>query len=96
MSWSKSLPKPALKEELDALLDALQPDEYMSGPMRDQLRTAKAAAKLVAHNIPGPYVNVSMNGHANGVGWQSKEGWVNDCITINVGQLTEADMKNYK
>jgi len=95
MSWSVSLPKPVKKEDVDGAIDSIVPTSYMDGPMLDQFRTAKQAAKLVAHNIPGPYVSVSMSGHANAVGWQKKEGYANDCIAINVGQITEADLQYY-
>ncbi len=27
--------------------------------------------------------------HANGVGWQKKEGWSNDTISVNITQFTE-------
>ncbi len=87
MSWSAGT-KSVAKGDADAAIDALiagtgQPTHD------DQLRVAKQAAKLILTNIPGPFVTVSVSGHANGVGWQKKGGWSNDCISVNVSQQTE-------
>lgn len=84
MSWSVSM-KPTKKADVDAAIDALSTNTS-DGPMEDQLRVAKLAAKLLAFNVPGPYLYVSMSGHANGVGWQEKSGWSNDCISVSISQ----------
>jgi hypothetical protein len=91
MSWSTGTAI-VKKAEVDAAVDALTSgtNDPVMGPIHDdQLRTAKAAAKLLLTNIPGPFVIVRLSGHGNGVGWQKKEGWSNDCITVSVSQMTE-------
>lgn len=88
MSWSTSM-KVAAKADADAAIDALTTGTN-DPKHEDQLRTAKLAAKALLTNIPGPYIYVSLSGHANGVGWQSKEGWANDCISVSVSQGTTA------
>lgn len=88
MSWSAGT-KSIVKHEADAAIDALTTGTNIP-EHEDQLRVAKQAAKLVLANIPGPCVIVSMSGHANAVGWNKKEGWANDCISINVTQQFEA------
>lgn len=100
MSWSVSLGRSVPKAEADAAIDALnlpgasgETDHPSPDPaMLDQLRVAKLAAKVLLANVPGPYVSVFMSGHANGVGWQKKEGWANDCISITVNQMCESDL----
>ena len=88
MSWSTGTKVSVSKAEADAAIDALTTGT--SDPMHeDQLRVAKQAAKLLLTNIPGPYVRVNLNGHANGVGWQKREGWSSDCITVSVTQTYE-------
>lgn len=88
MSWSAGT-KSVAKSEADAAIDALIAGT--GDPTHDdQLRVAKQAAKLLLANIPGPYVTVSLSGHANGIGWQKKDGWSNDCISVNVTQQMEA------
>jgi len=80
--------KPVAKAEADAAIDALT--TATNDPMHeDQLRVAKQAAKLLLASVPGPAVTISLSGHANGVGWQKKEGWANDCISVNVTQAVE-------
>lgn len=85
MSWSTTSGT-INKAAADATLDALSTGTG-NPHHEDQLRIAKAAAKLIIGNIPGPMIIVSMSGHANGVGWQSKEGWANDCISVSVSQV---------
>lgn len=88
MSWSAGT-KAVPKSEADATIDALTTGT--DDPQHeDQLRTAKQAAKLILANVPGPFVSISLSGHANGVGWQKKEGWANDCIVVNVVQMFES------
>ena len=89
MSWSASFTKPVRKVDAAAYIDRLSTGAQVEGPAIDQCELAKAAAKSLLPGIPGPYVQVTLSGHANGVGWQKKEGWANDCITINVTQFTE-------
>lgn len=87
MSWSTGT-KAIVKSEADAAIDALTTGT--TDPQHeDQLRTAKLAAKVLLANVPGPFVSISLSGHANGVGWQKKEGWANDCISVNVTQMFE-------
>ncbi len=86
MSWSATVPvteKAGIEQAIDAVVTS---PADLNGPMFDQLHTAQLAAKLIARCTPGPKVHVSMSGHANGVGWQKKEGWANDCITVSVTQ----------
>lgn len=90
MSWSKSFSRPVPKNEVEITIDSLEfPDAANQGPAYDQFTLAKYAAKTLCAGIPGPFIQVSMSGHANGVGWQKKEGWSNDCITISVVQVTD-------
>lgn len=97
MSWSASL-DPVKKTEAAAAIDSLQvprsgPDNQ---PMDDQIAVAKAAAKALLATVPGPMVAVSINGHANGLGWQKKQGWANDSISVSVWQVTEEDLSYRK
>ena len=92
MSWSASLVKPVRKAEAVAAIEALTTGQQTEGPAIDQCEAAKLAAKLLLPSIPGPFVMVSLSGHANGVGWQKKEGWANDCMNISITQLTEDDV----
>lgn len=59
------------------------------GSVADQIRVAKAAAVELLKVIPGPYVSISLSGHANGVGWHKKDGYANDCISVSVSQWVE-------
>jgi hypothetical protein len=86
MSWSASFVKPVSKAEAESAIDALSTGGQTEGPAIEQCRIAKQAAKAMLAVIPGPYVMVSMAGHANGVGWQKKEGWSNDTISVVVTQ----------
>lgn len=88
MSWYISTKNPVEKRHIDSAIDLLAISQE-DGPMEDQLRIAKQAAKLIAATTPGPYLSVALNGHANGVGWQKREGWSNDYISVTVTQITE-------
>jgi hypothetical protein len=87
MSWStgtKAVAKIKADEAIDALTLSNQEDWH-----DDQLRIAKLAAKMILLNIPGPFVIVSLHGHGNGVGWNKKDGWASDSITVTVTQMFE-------
>lgn len=87
MSWSAGTKKVA-KADADGAIEAL--NTGTNDPKHeDQLRIAKQAAKVLLATVPGPFITVSLSGHANGVGWQQKEGWSNDCISVNVTQHIE-------
>jgi len=92
MSWSASFKEPVRKVDAAAAVEHLHTGTQVEGPAIEQCEAAKRAAKELLKSIPGPYVQVSLSGHANGVGWQQKEGWSNDCITVNIAQMTEADL----
>jgi hypothetical protein len=89
MSWSASFLTPVRKIDAAAYIDRLSTGTQMEGPAIDQCELAKSAAKSLLAGIPGPYVHVSLSGHANGVGWQKKEGYANDCINISITQIIE-------
>lgn len=93
MSWSKWT-ETIRKTDADKVLDEL----VMLAPYEqlDQFATAKRAAKEILKTIPGPFVKIQLSGHANGTGWQKKDGYANDCIQVGVTQfcneeLTDAD-----
>src|SRR6266568_1475487 len=92
MSWSASFKEPVWKVDADAAVERLHTGAQVEGPAIEQCEAAKRAAKELLKSIPGPYVQVALSGHANGVGWQKKEGWSNDCINISISQMTEADL----
>ena len=92
MSWSTFFVKPVPKREAAAAISALTIGGQAEGPAMDQCELAKHVAHSLLPIIPGPYIQVILSGHANGVGWQKKEGWANDCITVNITQMTEADI----
>ena len=92
MSWSASFTKPVKKAEALDELDKLSTGAQTEAPAIDQCRLAKIAVRELLLGIPGPYVTVSINGHANGVGWKKKEGWANDCISVTVTQMCEEDV----
>lgn len=101
MSWSYGV-KAVLKSQLAAALAAvtlsevyrqLPVDTVVREAVGDQLTAAKAAAVALAATVPGPYVAVNFNGHANACGFQSKSGWANDCIVVSVTQYTEENMR---
>jgi len=89
MSWSASFPKPVPKHAAAAAISALSTGPQTEGPAIDQCELAKHVAHSLLPIIPGPYIQVSLSGHANGVGWQKKEGWSNDTISVNITQFTE-------
>jgi len=97
MSWSLSI-GPTKKENLREAINATSITDYIanSGPMLDQLHAAFDAAELLAKSVPGPYIILGLSGHANGVGWQKKEGTANDTIDVRVTQVTEEDLHYYK
>lgn len=91
MSWSistKTVAKSAAAQAINDLSLA-QTGFVPADHAIDQLETAKRASQEILKSIPGPYVSVSMSGHSNGVGWQKKEGYANECINVNVSQQTE-------
>lgn len=88
MSWSTSTPKVA-KHEAEQALSNLSFPGVLEPPALEQVAAAKRAAIELLKTVPGPFVVVSLSGHANGVGWQNKEGWANDCINVSVAQYTE-------
>lgn len=92
MSWSTGFKEPVRKVDADAAVDRLHTGAQVEGPAIEQCEAAKRAAKELLKSIPGPYVQVSLSGHANGVGWQKKDGWANDCITVNITQMSESDL----
>lgn len=89
MSWSASFTQPVRKVEAAAYIDRLSTGAQVEGPAVDQCELAKKAAKELLAGIPGPFVQVTLSGHANGVGWQQKDGWANDAIYISIAQVTE-------
>lgn len=96
MSWSVSSGKPVKKEEINTAIEAASDGASHEAHVDDQIRTAKNAAKLIAREMNGPYLVVSLSGHANGVGDKKKEGMANDCVNVSVTQVTEEDLQNYK
>lgn len=89
MSWSASFVKPVERINAAAYIDRLSTVAQIEGPAIAQCELAKKAAKQLLDGIPGPYIQVTLSGHANGVGWQKKDGWANDCITVSITQFTE-------
>jgi len=89
MSWSANLKEKTAKRDIETAIDILLPDHVIDDMAYDQLRAAKRAAKEIAKSVPGPFLSVILSGHANGVGWQKKEGWANDTISVTVTQMTE-------
>jgi hypothetical protein len=91
MSWAvgflKAVPKYKVESEIDSL--AFSGNAETDGPAFDQFKIAKEATKAICKGIPGPQIMVSLSGHANGIGWQKKEGWSNDMISVNVYQIID-------
>lgn len=88
MSWSTStlvIPK----AEAIRAINTIEIPQYVEAPALEQIRAAQEAAKELLKYVPGPRVRISMSGHANGVGWQKKDGYADDCITVTVTQITE-------
>ncbi len=96
MSWSVSFKKPVEKCRVDTAIDELGDQLSVHPPAFDQFQAAKDIAKALAKSIPGPYINISLSGHANGVGWYKKDGMANDTISVSASQITEADLQYYK
>ena len=92
MSWSASFREPVRKIDAEAAIDRLSTGAQVEGPAIEQCEAAKRAAKELLKTVPGPYVMVSLSGHANGIGWQKKEGWSNDTIYVSVVQVTEGSI----
>jgi hypothetical protein len=91
MSWSTNFVKPVRKELAAQAIDEQLGTRSQTEPAAiDQCNAAKDIAKLLLKSIPGPFVQVSLGGHANGVGWQKKDGYSNDYITVNVYQVADA------
>lgn len=88
MSWSMSTPK-VVKSQIEEEIDRAMPGVLCEEPVLDQIACVRRAAKEIARSIPGPLMIVNMSGHANGVGWQKKEGYANDCISVTVTQFVE-------
>lgn len=88
MSWSTNTPK-VTKHEAEQALGSLSFPGILEPPAIEQVAAAKRAALELLKSVPGPLVIISLSGHANGVGWQKKEGWANDCISVSVTQYTE-------
>lgn len=91
MSWSVNFAKPVLKQEAEAALDALpfpyKPEQGVrEAAMCDQFAMAKQAAKFILSNTPGPFIYISMTGHANGCGYQKDESWSPDFVNVSVNQ----------
>jgi len=89
VSWIASFVKPVPKRQAAAAISALSTGRQTEGPAIDQCELAKHVAHSILPIIPGPFIQVTLSGHANGVGWQKKEGCSNDCISVSVVQITE-------
>ncbi len=91
MSWSVSTkinPKSAIEQAVNNL--TLASEGFVpSGPELDQLEAAKRGALEILKSVPGPFVQVQLVGHATGVGWQKKDGYSNEFISVSVYQRTE-------
>jgi hypothetical protein len=85
MSWSLQTGI-VRKQDAVAAVMQLKPSHDVDAPTEDQIYHAKKTALELVRGVPGPFVSVSMSGHANGVGWQQKEGYANDCINVSVTQ----------
>jgi hypothetical protein len=91
MSWSIAtaiVPKSAIEQTIEDLFVGV-PDLPTHPHVIDQLETAKRGALEILKSVPGPYMSVSMAGHSNGVGWQKKEGYANEVISVTVTQHIE-------
>lgn len=85
MSWSLSTDNVPKKDAVAAVMQ-LKPQHDIDPATEDQIYHAKKVALEAVRGVPGPFVSVTLSGHANGVGWQQKEGYANDCINISVTQ----------
>lgn len=98
MSWSLSFQRPVKKSEVDAAITALKLEGYNFEPdvlasVEGQIEVAKSVAKQIVSAVAGPYIQVSLNGHANATGENPKPGWANDYISVSVTQCFEEDLK---
>jgi hypothetical protein len=96
MSWSvtTNLVSKGNAKAAIALL-GLNGNQIHSAWAVDQLETAKNAAREIIKGISGPYLVVSLSGHANGTGWNSKAGYSSDTINVSVSQVCAEDLKHY-
>ena len=85
MSWSLNTGIVPKKDVVGAIM-GLKPTHEVEPATEDQIYHAKKVALELVRGINGPFVSVQMSGHANGVGWQGKEGYANDCVTVSVAQ----------
>jgi hypothetical protein len=86
MSWSASVNSHS-REQFDKAVDDVVPSpSTLDEHMQRLFSKAKEIVKAIAPIVPGPLLSASMLGHANGVGDQKKEGYVNDYITVTVSQ----------
>jgi hypothetical protein len=85
MSWSLDTGIVAKKDAVGAIM-RLNPSHEIDPATEDQIYHAKKTALELVRGISGPFVSITMSGHANGVGWQGKEGYANDCINLSVTQ----------
>jgi hypothetical protein len=94
MSWSTGTNGPINKSDL-AAFDFKNlyggGDIALGAAVADQIEAGRRAALEIAKTVPGPKISVSMSGHANAVGYQKKEGYANDCITVSVTQWCDGD-----
>ena len=97
MSWSLSLGSIPRVGAEEVIADAALPEYLASLPADDpdykqkaaaicQIQTAKAAALEIVKGMPGPFISVTLSGHANGTGWEPKEGWSDESINVSVNQ----------
>lgn len=94
MSWSKSVYPQVAKGDVPAVLADLilgpnSHDPVVQAAMEAQFEAAKPLVLAMLETVPGPYVTITMSGHANGVGEVSKPGWSNDSLTVSMQQWTE-------
>jgi hypothetical protein len=85
MSWSLDTGIVRKADAVAAIMQA-KPQYDVDPPTEDQIYHAKKTALELVRGVPGPFVSVMMSGHANGVGWQQREGYANDGINVSVTQ----------
>jgi len=85
MSWSLSTTIVPKKDVVAAIMQ-IEPSHEVDPATADQIYHAKKVALELVRGVPGPFVSVTMSGNANGVGWQQKDGYANDCINVGVTQ----------
>lgn len=88
MSWSASTgltDKTGIEKAVESI--KIAPDNAEQDcAVWDQFQSAKRAVLELIKTVPGPNINVTMSGHANGVGCIGKEGYSDDFITVTVHQ----------